>query len=276
MYYKALLLVGMCTLSAPLLVDNALSQSVGDFYECFEMNNILSEVVSPISLVIEDDRMYQDYKVDYDDVEQEIVKSIRDKGFEIVDDHYDYQHLDVYVRLGFLGLYQTSGRNWGTRSVVDVEIYNFSGDEILIERANTDETIGHRGRLRSRDRSEYKSKILSISSKSVIEIISDAIELSGAKARDVLSSGVAKKKDGQTTQDTIKSATLNALRSGAAAAWGINLESVTEMIDLGDVTERTRASAHGHVREHDVLKTFESEDGSSYCVVVRSTILQEM
>lgn len=73
-----------------------------------------------------------------------------------------------------------------------------------------------------------------------------------------------------------KEAIFSALVAASEKTWGIAIESVTKMIDFGDISQEDIGKVNGHVLSYSVFKENEKLcDDGYYCVMVESTIKKQ-
>jgi len=226
---------------------------------------------------VEDDRAYQQYKTPRSGIEETLHASLKDASLLIEDSGASnpMNPLQITLELGFWGLYQTSGRTWGSRAVVNLTMQDarvMNGDPIR-ETVTVDQVHRRTRNPRSAEKNEWHVALRQQVIPQIVDVVHSYSTRTGVSYRRVVSVGSAPPDSSIQGTSQQEQAILNALHEGAADAWGITVESVTEMVDLADVTERTTASRRGEVLSYNVLPEYtQSLSDGTRCVVVEAII----
>jgi hypothetical protein len=178
----------------------------------------------------------------------------------------------VQLDVWFFGLMRMQSGSYSARSAIDVRVLDpWSGREVSHGSVNWEAFLGHKDVKNRSSRARIDTDLTTNTAQKLIHLTDSIITTAGVDYRIVTAVGAARVQDSEA--ETLRSATLDALRTATAKAWGLSVESVDELIDLADVTTSTRSKSTGLVLAYDVDKTLTKRTSDGMLVTVVTALL---
>lgn len=235
---------------------------------------VFSKPSREVALSIIDERFSNENVLNLELFTSELTENLKSLNIEVVSLSEQFTGLKpvrLEIEINYFNFYKTGGGTWCGKNMMQLDFIDLNKPSIIKHKPITVDIPFNRGKLKDKKRVQWQTEVIDLSVERTTKEIEYFCEVSGFDYREVTSFGSAKIQESENI--TIKMSILDALRNGCALAWGIQLESVTQIINFQIVEDKIAGSETGFILEYEVLSQYtEKTDDDYLCVIVRSII----
>lgn len=247
-------------------------QTWTEYYSRVGHLEAISEAELPVTMTI-DDKRWSKQLIDSEDfiryLEFKIKENFNAESFSDAIKTY------LNLTIEYLNYYETEAKNLYLKGIIHGVFVDNNGVSHII-RASDDFKInnlklsrlikgGHESVIEINNLRIFKSL-----SENIIEKLMPIISTNNLLVKKAITFGQAKI-IGNDVITAKNSAMRAALIKASEKSWGLNVESVTTMIDFGDISQKDVSSVAGIVITYQIIEEFVSDDGY-FCLVLESII----
>ena len=229
----------------------------------------VSAVVPTFELALRDSRRFQTDTVPLGAIDRVVQEQVGGRGGAPLAAWAP--RLQLRLDVGFFGLERTEGGTWLARANVQLDVIDATDARaVLVQRQISLDSI-LRGRQTDATKATASQRLLDRFAAELRDQLAALDTMAGSAYRQVVAVGYAPAK--ALTDSTRRLATLDALRSAAAKAWGMEVEGVTRVVDLADVSSVTSSRTRGLLRWHAVRPGSEQLTADGHLVLLVDAVI---
>jgi hypothetical protein len=254
------------------------TQTAQQYYAAMRSVEHVGDVRRNATIRITDARQFQENTVPLDSLTRRLADSATAHGYRAgssnANEDFALRPITVELVVSYLGQYQTESGGWGSKAIATVKMADPNQTTPNVEvPVNADTIYGRQGlfnRVSSQQRARWQADISARLAHAALAEVDKFTKAAGAAYRQFAVFGKAPATVADS--DAVKRAVLDGLREGSARAWGLEVQSLTTMIDLADVTETTTSAGHGLVLYHAVDPQYSTLTSDGFYMVLVTAV----